>query len=93
MTLLRRIVTGLPKRAVSEFIRHKLLNNEIPGIIVSIFVVTTVAHLLHQACRRIAQMKRHREVACLLYEFHCTVKPHIRRITLLREGKIYRTFG
>ena len=58
-----------------------------------ILVVASVAHILHQRSRRIAQMQRHRQISGLLYEFHGIVKPCIWWNYSGRQRQIDRTLA
>ena len=63
MLLLCRIVLRLPYPFVFQFVRKELLLDKVTFIAVCIFIFLSVAQLLHQFGRSIAQMQGDRQIA------------------------------
>ena len=62
MFLFCRIVLRLPYSFVFQLVRKKLLFDKVTFIAVCIFIFLSVAQLLHQFGRSIAQMQGHRQI-------------------------------
>ena len=62
MLLLCRIVLRLPYPFVFQFVRKELLFDKVTFIAVCIFIFLSVAQLLHQFGRSIAQMQGDRQI-------------------------------
>ena len=63
----------MPKPYILQIVGHKLLLDEMFGIVVTVLITVAVAQISHQFCRSIAQMQRNRQISCLLYELERAV--------------------
>ena len=61
MFLLGWIELGMPQLLLLQLVGLELLAHKVAGVVVGIFVVVSIAQLLHQLGGGIAQMERHRQ--------------------------------
>ena len=61
MFLLGWIELGMPQLLLLQLVGQELLAHKVAGVVVGIFIVVSIAQLLHQLGGGIAQMERHRQ--------------------------------